>query len=66
MHNKHELASRINDDTANRCLPRALHGITRIVGEVEVGGGGGGGGGGKHVASPGEEGYWRNMCKLPD
>ena len=38
MHNKHELASRINDD------PRALHGITRVVGEVEVGSGGGGGG----------------------
>ena len=39
-------------------MPRALHGITRVVGEVEVGGGGGGG---KHVTSPGEEGYWRDI-----
>ena len=42
-------------------MPRALHGITRVVGEVEVGSGRGGGGGGKHVASPGEEGYWRDI-----
>ena len=49
MHNKHELASRINDDTANRCLEHymaslELWGKWKWVGEVEVGGGGGGGG----------------------